>query len=99
MHAYKDAHIQRLIDEYPVDGVQAITRFQSQCANVTFSNKYIYIYNILFQKCNTQRKGIKRSTILKIFENSRALEISVVNSYSEDQSIHILLENCHQDGK
>ena len=28
LHAYIDAHIQRLIDEYPGDSVQAITRLQ-----------------------------------------------------------------------
>ena len=48
LHAYIDAHSQRLIDEYPWDGVQAISRLQSQYANVTFSGKVRY--NRLFKK-------------------------------------------------
>ena len=35
-HVYIDAHSQILIDKYPGDGVQAISIFQSQCANMTF---------------------------------------------------------------
>ena len=37
-HAYTDAHFQILIDEYIVDGVQAISRLKPQCENTTFSN-------------------------------------------------------------
>ena len=37
LHAYIDAHRQRLIDEYQGDGVQAITIFKSQCENMAFS--------------------------------------------------------------
>ena len=48
LRAYIDAHIQILIDEYPGDGVQAISIFQYQCSNITFS--YQRRYNILFQK-------------------------------------------------
>ena len=36
LHAYIDTQIQILIDEYPGDGVQAISRIQSQCSNMTF---------------------------------------------------------------
>ena len=39
LHAYIDTHGQRLIDEYPGDGVQAISRLQSQCANMIFYEK------------------------------------------------------------
>ena len=48
LRAYIDAHIQILIDEYPGDGVQAISIFQSQCSNITFSDHRIY--NRLFQQ-------------------------------------------------
>ena len=36
---------------------------------------------------------------IKIFQNAQALSVSVVNTYSEDQLIHIFLDNFHQDGK
>ena len=36
---------------------------------------------------------------IKIFQNAHTLSISVRNSYSEDQSMHIFLENFHQGGK
>ena len=48
LHAYIDVHIQRLIYEYSGYGVQAITIFQSKCANMTFSENIMYIR--LFQK-------------------------------------------------
>ena len=35
LYAYIDAHSQILIDEYPVDGVQAITILKYQCVNMT----------------------------------------------------------------
>ena len=36
---------------------------------------------------------------IKIFQNGQALSVSVGNSYSEYQLIHILLDKFHQDGK
>ena len=39
LHAYIDVHTQRLIDEYPGYGLQAIQILQSQCANMTFSER------------------------------------------------------------
>ena len=47
-HAYIDVHSQRLIDECTGDGVKTISRFQPQCANITFS--YQIRYNIMFQQ-------------------------------------------------
>ena len=35
---------------------------------------------------------------VKRFQNSQALSVSVGNSYSEDQLMHILLDNFHQGG-
>ena len=46
LHAYIDTSIQIIIDEYPGDRVQAITRLQSQCENINLF--YKRIYNILF---------------------------------------------------
>ena len=36
---------------------------------------------------------------IKIFQNAQALSVSVVNTYSEDQPMHIFLNNFHQGGK
>ena len=36
---------------------------------------------------------------IKRFKNSQALSVSVGNNYSEDQLIHIFLDNFHQGGK
>ena len=48
LHAYIDAHSQSLIEQYPRDGVQAISILQCQCANITFA--YQSRYYRLFQK-------------------------------------------------
>ena len=37
LHAYIDAHNQKLIDEYLGDGVQYISKFQSKCSNMKFA--------------------------------------------------------------
>ena len=47
-NAYIDAHSQRLIEECPVNIVQPISRLQSQCENMTFSDQSRF--NRLFQK-------------------------------------------------
>ena len=36
---------------------------------------------------------------MQILKNTQALSVSVVNSYSEDQLMHIFLDNFHQGGK
>ena len=36
---------------------------------------------------------------IKRFQNAHAFSISVRNSYSEDQLMHIFLDNFHQDGR
>ena len=47
LHAYIDAYSQILIDEFPGDGVQAISIFSPQCANITLScqSRYIRIFH------------------------------------------------------
>ena len=87
-YAYIDAHSQILIDEYPGDGVQAISRLQSQCANMKFSDQSRY--NRLFNQ--VIHKGVESEiNYVKIFQNAKALKISVGNSYYEDQSMHTFL--------
>ena len=48
MEPFAFIHIQISIDEYPVDRVQAISRQQSQCENMNFSDQIRY--NKLSQK-------------------------------------------------
>ena len=55
-------------------------------------------YNILFQQV-IQKLGEWAINYIKIFQNTKALEISVGNSYSEDKIMHNLLENYQQDVK
>ena len=88
LQAYIDAHSQRLIYEYPVWGVQAIKRLKPQGVNMSFYDKIRY--NILFQQVK-QKLGESATNYIKVFQNAKALEISVGNSYSEDQLIHTFL--------
>ena len=43
--------------------------------------------------------GESATNYIKIFQNYKALEISVGNSYTEDQLMHNFLENFQQGGK
>ena len=95
MHAYIDAHIQILIDKRQGDGVQAISRLQSQCSDMTFAEKIRY--NRLFQQ--VMHKGWESAIIyIKIFQSAEYLIISVGNSYSEYQLMQNFLENLRQGG-
>ena len=95
LNPYLDSHSQRLIDEYPGDGVQAITVLQYQCENMTFSEKIRY--NKLFQQ--VIHKGEESAiNYIKIFLHSRALAISVGNMYSDDQLMHTFLDNFQKGG-
>ena len=64
VHAYIYAYIQRLLDKYPGDGVQAITILKFQCANMRFSDKSRY--NKLFQKV-INKVGGSEINYIKIF--------------------------------
>ena len=90
MHVYIDEYSQRLIDECSGDGVKDISRFQSQCANMTFSDQSRY--NRMFQQV-VHKRGKSETIYIKIFQNTKALEILVENNYTEDQLMHTLLEN------
>ena len=60
---------------------------------MTFSDKIIY--NRLFQKV-VYKGGESKINYIKMFQNAKALEISVVNSYTEYQMIHTFLDNFEQ---
>ena len=82
VHAYIDAHSQRLIYAYPGYGIEAVTRLQPQCANTTFAEKSRY--NRYFQKV-VHKGGESAINYIKIFQNEKALAVSAGNSYSKYQ--------------
>ena len=89
LHAYMDEHSQRFIYEYPGDGVQTITIFQYQCANMIFSDQSRY--DRLFKK-GIHKGGESEINYIKRFQNANDLELSVGNIYSEYQLMNTLLE-------
>ena len=78
LHEKIDKYIQRYIYEYPGDGLQAIKILQSQCANMTFSDKSKY--NRPFKQV-VHKLGEPAINNIMIFQNDKALEISVGNRY------------------
>ena len=80
LYAYIGAHNQILIDDCTGDVVQAISRFLSQCANMTSFDQIFY--NRLFQQV-IHKGGESATNYIKIFHHSKALDISVGNSYFE----------------
>ena len=67
-----------------------------KCANMTFSDQSRY--NRMFKQ--VIHKGEESEiNYIKIFQNSKALIISLGNSYSEDQLMHTFLDNFQKDGK
>ena len=89
-YAYIDAHSKILIDLYPGYVVQSISRLKYQCTNMIFSGQSRY--NRLFHQV-IKKGGDSAINYIKIFQNAKALSISVGNSYSEYQSMHTFLEN------
>ena len=95
MHENIDVHSRMLIAEFPKDGIKCIEKLQSHFANMTFSDKSRYDRN--FQQ--VMHKGMESAmNYIKRFQNAHDLSISVGNSYSEDQLMHIFLDNFHQGG-
>ena len=96
LHANSDVHRRRLIDEFPIDGIKCIEKLQSNCANMTFSDKSIY--DRTFQQV-THKGGKSVISYIKRFQNAHALSVSVGNSYSKDQLMHTFLDNFEEGGK
>ena len=88
-------HSRRLISELTEYGVKCISKLQSHCANMTFSEKNRY--GRLFQQV-THKGGESEMNYIKILQNAQALSVPVGNSYSEDQLMHIFLDNFHKGG-
>ena len=95
MYAYIDAHSQILIDECLGYGVRDISILIPQCANMTYSDQIRYI--IMFQQV-IYKGGEPAINYIKRFHNTKALEISVGNNYTEYKPMHTLLDNFQQGG-
>ena len=63
---------------------------------MTFAEKIRY--DSIFQQV-THKGGESAINHIKRFQNTKALSVSVGNSYSEDKTIHTFLDNFHQSGK
>ena len=85
-----------MISEFPGDGVKCIEKTQSNCANINFSDKSRN--DRIFQQV-THKGGDSAMNYIKIFQNAQDLSVSVGNTYSEYQLMHIFLDNFHQYGK
>ena len=72
------------------------SQYRETCANMTFSDKSRY--DRTFQQV-THKGGESAINYTKRFQNSHALSVSVGNRYSEDQLMHIFLDNFHHGGK
>ena len=92
MHAYIDAHSQRLIGECTGYGVQDISIFQYQCVTMKFSNQIRY--NRMFKQV-VQKGGSSSINYIKIFQNTKASVIKVGNIYTEYQLMQTFLEILH----
>ena len=73
-----------------------ISKIQSHFATMDFYEKSSY--DRLFQKV-THKLGESDMNYINRFQNAQDLSVSVVNSYYEDQLMHIFLDNFHQGGK
>ena len=96
LHANIYVHRRRLFAEFPRDGTKYIEKLHSHCANMNFSDKSRY--DRIFQQV-THKGGESAMNYIKILQNTHALSVSVGNSYSEYQLMHIFLDNFHQVGR
>ena len=96
MHANIDVHSRRLISEFPKYVIKCIDKLQSNCANMTITDKSRYDRN--FPQV-TNKGGEYEINYIKSFQNAHALSVSVGHIYSEDQLMHTFLDNFHQGGK
>ena len=96
MHANIDLHSRRSIDEFPGYGIKFIEKIRSHCANMNFSDKSRY--GRIFKQV-THKGGDSAMNYIKIFQNAQALSFSLRNTYSENQLLHIFMDNFHQGGK
>ena len=73
-----------------------IAKIHSHCSNMYFGDKSRY--GSIFQQV-THKGGEYTTNYIKIFQDAQALNVSVGKKYSEDQSMHVLLDKFHQGEK
>ena len=80
---------------------QEMEYMPSQCFNTNVQTRPLLTkaYKIdCFINCS--KKGCYSAIkYIKIFQNPKALAISVVNTYTDDKLMHTFLENFHQGGE
>ena len=69
-HVNIDVHSRILISEIPADDVKCISKLQSHCANMIFSEKSRY--DRIFQQV-THKGGGSAMNYIRIFQNTQAL--------------------------
>ena len=96
LHKNIGVHSRILISGSPKYGLKWIEKLRSHCANMTFADKSRY--DRIFQQV-THKGGESAINYFKIFKNAHALSVSVGNGYSEDQLMHIFMDNFQKSGK
>ena len=72
-----DVHIKSFISEFPGYGLKYISKLQSHCAKMTFSDKSRY--DILLQQV-THKVGESAMRYIKRLQNGQAWSVLLVNS-------------------
>ena len=96
MHANIDVHSRRIIPEFLGDGIKCIQKLKSNFANMVFADNSRYART--FQQV-THKGGESTMNHINRFKYTQVLSVSVGNTYSQDQLMHIFMDNFHQGGK
>ena len=96
LHSNIHVHGRRLIADLPGNIIKFIEKPQSHCYNMKFSDKSRYEKK--FQQV-THKGGESAMNYIKLFQHTKALSVSVENTYPEDQLMHKFLDNIHQSLK
>ena len=95
MHAKIDVHRRMIIAELPGKEVKCIAKLQSYCAQITSVDKS---RNGRIFQWVTHKGGESAMNNIKILQYAQALSVLLGNNYSDDQSMHIFLDNFRQGG-
>ena len=81
--------------EHLGDGVGSLKRLKQQCAIITFADKQRF--DQIFRQCS-HRTGETANGYMKRFHAAKSLATSVNNLYTEEQLMHLFLDNFHNPG-
>ena len=95
LHGYVDAACQKLMMEHLGDGLESLRRLKQQCAIITFADKQRF--DQIFKQCS-HRTGETANGYMKRFHAAKSLATSVDNLYTEQQLMHLFLDNFHNPG-